>query len=88
MALILCLIDNSAIAMRCGSDLVSVGDSRTKLLSTCGPPTQSRSWRVKEDSKIYLREEWTYNHGPDNLMDIVILKDGVIVEIQTGGRGW
>ena len=37
--ILLCFFAAESFAFRCGSGLVSSGDSKTRVLVTCGPPT-------------------------------------------------
>lgn len=38
-------------------------------------------------SPVY-REEWTYNFGSSNLLRLVTLENGLVVEVQLGNRGF
>ena len=42
-------------------------------------------YRIKE---LVIIEEWTYNHGPSRFMDHLILENGVVVDITSGGYGY
>lgn len=49
IVLILAAVTATADAdMRCGSRLISEGDSREKLFHECGPPTSIESWDEEE----------------------------------------
>ncbi len=39
-----------ALAMRCGSRIISEGDPRERVLNECGPPADSESW---EEERYY-----------------------------------
>jgi hypothetical protein len=92
-----------ADAMRCGTHLVTDGDSADKVQALCGPPTGiARSeilrrpvvWRfgrpyyLSEDLLPVSVEYWTYNLGPNKLMRRLKLEDGLVVEIETLGHGY
>lgn len=92
-----------ADTLRCGSALVSDGDSRAKLLRLCGDPVDIENHSIVRRSQ-YLRhghlvyfgdarvevpvEVWTYNFGPNKLMRRIRLVDGLIDEIETLGYGY
>ena len=60
-----------ADSLRCGTDLVDVGDSEYDLLDKCGEPS------AREGNK------WVYDRGPDTLTMIVRVGEGVIQSIYT-----
>jgi hypothetical protein len=88
--------------LRCGSDLVAVGDRKFDLLQRCGEPalterrTRERAVQVWDPVRRVLREarvtveveEWIYNFGPHRFYYVVRMEDGRIVAIETGGRGY
>jgi hypothetical protein len=102
--ILLCLITGNAYGLRCGTDLVNVGDRKLDVLRKCGEPAVIDEWeeelslrrspqieRLGEDTRrrIFVRvEEWTYNFGPTNFIQILTFKNGELVEIRTGGRGY
>jgi hypothetical protein len=86
-------------AFRCGDGLVSVGDSKGKVLIECGKPTfkekvEDRETRNKatgtktkgvKSSKTV--EQWTYNCGKDDFIYILTFAGGKLVKEKTDGRG-
>lgn len=76
------LVGGSAqAAMRCGTELVSEGDSVVKLLEYCGDPATG-------DPELYLdTAEWTYNFGPNEFMYRVVIREGRVERIEELGRG-
>lgn len=92
-----------ADALRCGSRLVSTGDTRTLVRELCGEPydvvTRSILRRPHYDLHgriIYFGdglievpvEIWTYNFGPYKLMRRIRFVDGLIEDIETLGYGY
>lgn len=92
-----------ADAMRCGSRLVTHGDTRSAVISICGEPnevetrsilrrpTYSLNGRVVYFGDGYVEvpvEIWTYNFGPYKLVRRVRFVDGRVEEIETLGYGW
>lgn len=92
-----------ADSFRCGSRLITDGDSAGKLEKLCGPPaviTRSeilrrpviwrfgRPYYLSQDLLPVTVEFWTYNLGPNKLMRRLKLEDGLVVEIETLGHGY
>jgi hypothetical protein len=92
-----------ADSMRCGSRLVTDGDSAGKLRSLCGEPASisratlrrtplvwfnGRPRRVGYDPVEVPVETWEYNFGPSRLMLRVRIEDGLVKGIDTLGYGY
>lgn len=93
------LAAGDAFAMRCGNQLVHLGDRQYDVLSKCGEP----DYREEREEELYFRffrqgrffealeevtvEEWTYNLGPHMFVRILRFEDGRLTEIETGGYG-
>jgi len=92
-----------ADAMRCGSRLVTFGDTKSAVRSICGEPTdiQTRSILRRPTYDLNGRtiffgdgyveipvEIWVYNFGPYKLMRQVRFVDGRVDEIETIGYGY
>ena len=93
-----------AFAFRCGTKLVSEGDSRTEVLAKCGEPadratqrslyrrpviwSHGRPYYIGEDLMEVQVESWTYNFGPNKLMRRVRFEDGLVAHIETLGYGF
>ncbi|MDI9569453.1 MAG: DUF2845 domain-containing protein [Pseudomonadota bacterium] len=88
-------------AFRCGSGLVSVGDSKGKVLIECGKPTfkekvaerESRSTSAGKSAKkksgktTKTVEQWTYNCGKNDFIYVLTFEGGKLVREETDGRG-
>ncbi|HQJ31019.1 MAG TPA: DUF2845 domain-containing protein [Syntrophales bacterium] len=85
-------------AFRCGNGLVSVGDSKGKVLIECGKPTfkekvadretRRRTGTKKTGAKTTKSvEQWTYNCGKDDFIYILTFEGGKLVREETDGRG-
>jgi hypothetical protein len=100
---VLLLAPRDALAFRCGNKLVTEGDRAAAAASLCGPPTEvvrssilrapwvwraGRAYRVPGNEIEVVVETWTYNFGPDRLMQQLRVEDGVVVEIRTLGYGY
>jgi hypothetical protein len=92
-----------ADSMRCGSRLVTDGDSSGKLRSLCGEPASvsrttrlrapllwlnGRALRVGHSALEVPVETWEYNFGPRRLIQRVRIEDGLVVDIDTLGYGY
>lgn len=90
-------------AMRCGTHLISEGDSAGELRRHCGEPTDvdqrtvfrapiiwryGRPYQVPGGDVEVRVEFWTYNFGPNKLMRRVKLEDGRVKEIETLSHGY
>lgn len=72
-----------ARSMRCGSELVRVGDPTIELLQRCGEPDLREL--LKTDGLIL--EKWTYNCGSLRFMRIITLRGGVVKRIELADYG-
>ena len=72
-----------ARSMRCGTQLVQVGDPTIELLQRCGEPDLKEL--LNTDGLIV--EKWTYNCGSLRFMRIITLKGGVIYRIELADYG-
>jgi len=98
-ALLLVLLLPSALAAaeyRCADKIISVGDASIDLLMKCGEPDWKQSHNeeiietIDKDSKrktIVSVDDWTYNLGPNRFTRIFKLRDGKVVDVQSGGYG-
>ncbi len=91
----------SADTMRCGSKLISEGDTQEKVLQYCGEPAdQKRTWIVRkprfevggQEYSFNGEEEvpvdlWTYDFGPNKLMRRVRMVAGKVDSIETLEHG-
>jgi hypothetical protein len=100
---ILPVVSAHADAMRCGTRLVSRGDTRAAVRDLCGEPAdvQTRTILRRPYYDFHGRivyygdglvevpvEVWTYNFGPNKLQRRIRFVDGVIDEIETLGYGY
>jgi hypothetical protein len=98
------LAASPAFAFRCGTKIVSEGDTRSEVAAKCGEPddvvnqrsvfrrpviwTGGRPYFIGEDFIEIPVESWVYNLGPNKLMQRVRFEAGVVVEIETLGYGY
>jgi hypothetical protein len=80
----------------CGDRIISTGDTKGDVLAKCGEPfyRTSHDEELREQfDEIHSRrvvvtvEEWTYNFGPQRFLRIITFRNGLVVDIRTGGYG-
>jgi hypothetical protein len=81
----------------CSEQVLSVGDTKSDVLSRCGEPTwkDTRQEEVKQrldsgvERKVFVTiDEWTYNLGPNRFLRILTFRNGKLAEIESGGYGY
>ena len=91
----------SADTLRCGSKLISEGDSIEKVLQYCGEPVEKkRTWITRQPRFEYGGREipfegsedvpvdlWTYDFGPNKLMRRIRFVAGKVESIETLEHG-
>jgi hypothetical protein len=90
-------------SLRCSERIISRGSSRVEVASLCGDPAQvehktiynNLSAAVPGQSNLVAGatveiqvELWTYNFGPNKLMQRIRFEDGVVVHIESLGYGF
>lgn len=97
LALFCLLSPSQALALRCGHDVVTTGDSKLEVLKKCGEPMLEErhfeEFREGADTQIEKRagavvDEWTYNFGPHDFLYFLKFVNGTLVEIKTGDYGF
>jgi hypothetical protein len=77
----------NAEALRCGSDLVTVGDSKFKVLFACGEPILAEVVGTEKTAgRKEILEEWTYYRGPGSFLQILTFRGGRLIRIETAER--
>ena len=97
-----CFFSAESFAFRCGSGLVSTGDSKTRVLVTCGPPTSkgtsctnsqgsnttTKKGKIKKTKKCGTKADvWHYNCGSDDFIYVLTFENGKLTNETTDGRG-
>jgi len=100
-----------AIGLKCGTRLITVGYTKSKVISECGVPDYKEEWveeRIMRDfhSPTYYKdddewnrepflvktvvriEEWYYNFGPTRLTHYLKFRNGKLIKITIGERGY
>ena len=72
-----------ARTIRCGTEIVNVGDPTIELLQKCGEPDLKEL--IKTDG--FIIEKWTYNCGSKRFMKIITLKGGNVQRIEAADYG-
>jgi Protein of unknown function (DUF2845) len=90
-----------ADGLRCGSKLVSSGDTRASVRHKCGDPADvTHSTVIKRPTFVFRGrlyhgdeaavevENWTYNFGPNKFMRRVRFVDGIVEDVETLDYGY
>lgn len=90
----------TAHALRCGTHLLSEGDTRGELLARCGDPVDASRrvvervvrrrvrGQILENSVAVVQETLVFNFGSQRFLREVVLEDGIIRRIDTLGPGF
>jgi len=93
---------NAVSAIRCGRELVQLGDYKGDVLARCGEPESietrtkvvgstlhhpNRTLDLYEYEEIQI-EEWVYNFGTYRLRQYLRFENGKLKEIKSLGRGY
>jgi len=91
------LMPSLSLAMRCGNNLVDVGDTKIAVLSKCGEPAlkeevgedfiRELDSRESRKAKRYV-EKWTYNFGSTRFIYVLTIRDGKVIDISTEDKGF
>ncbi|MBS3963049.1 MAG: DUF2845 domain-containing protein [Methylomonas sp.] len=90
-----------AHALRCGRQLVQVGDHKLDVLDRCGDPDSVserravRGGRFRHSTGVVQLErfdeitieEWIYNFGPRRFKQQLYFEDGILTQIRDLGYG-
>ncbi len=86
-----------ALALRCGNNIVDVGDTKIEVLAKCGEPTlkeevgedltREHDSRETRRAKRYV-EKWTYNFGSTRFIYVLTIRDGKVIDISTEDKGF
>ncbi|MFI3156013.1 MAG: DUF2845 domain-containing protein [Methylococcaceae bacterium] len=92
---------NTAFAMRCGHNLVDVGDYKNEVLAKCGQPDSVethtkivgrtlhypyRTLDLQQYEEVQV-EEWIYNLGSSRFQQYLRFENGELKEVKSLGRG-
>jgi len=88
-------------AMRCGRNLINLGDYKNDVIDLCGEPETiekrtkvigstlhhpRRTLDIQQFEEIQV-EEWVYNFGPHRLQQYLRFENGELKEIKSLRRG-
>ena len=91
------VIAGPASALRCGNNIVDVGDTKIEVLAKCGEPTLKEEVgedltreRDSSESKFAKRyvEKWTYNFGPTRFIYVITIRNGKVIDISAEDKGF
>ena len=85
--LMLLLVSNHAHALRCGTNIVNIGDTKDEVMQRCGPPIWVDSYVESRGLVRQPVEAWTYDFGKTRFMQELLFEDGVLRRINQRQRG-
>jgi uncharacterized protein DUF2845 len=93
LVVILALVPTLALgqSVRCGSQLITRGTSQAKVAALCGQPAQivhPPAYDVVPGVSDAPEEIWTYDFGPNKLMQRIRFRNGVVANIDSVGYGY
>jgi hypothetical protein len=65
---------NTIAQMRCGTELITTGDLKSRVYNACGKP-----YRMDDD--VFGVDKWIYNFGPNEFMSVVTFDGDRVEEI-------
>lgn len=79
-------------AFRCGSGLVTTGDTKTKVEMICGKPTSKEkkckeNWTNKKHDCSKKVDVWYYNCGENDFIYALTFENNTLTTENTEGRG-
>lgn len=100
--IVLFFFSTNALAFRCGTGLVTSGDTRIQVSTTCGKPTSKETAcegrkgaaRTDKDGKIIKSKKcsnkveiWYYNCGDNDYIYALTFENGILKKESTEGTG-
>jgi len=97
------IIADNCWAFRCGTGLVTTGDTKAQVLASCGKPSfretvcennqeytarRDKTGRIKTKKKCGRKlEVWRYNCGDGDFIYALTFDKGKLIKEETAGRG-
>lgn len=95
LVLLLSILTHDAMALRCGRQLVQVGDHKLDVLDRCGEPQWTDQRMGARGSRLrhpygaleldqfeqILIDEWVYNFGPRKFKQYLYFENGILKKI-------
>ena len=77
-------------SMRCGARIVGDEDLAAELIAACGEPSYRDRLLVQipNGATVADTEIWTYDFGPQKLLQLVTLRNGQVSSIDSDGYGF
>ena len=78
-------------ALRCGTRLITEGDTKSKVLAECGEPQYIDFWEEERTYRYYPWVKYTFNHSnqhyDDEFLKPHFIKELILVEEWTYNHG-
>ena len=87
LMLAICNPVRAASTLRCGTELMSVGDSTAEVLLKCGDPFTREQIGIRYTGTLdMIVELWTYHIGRGQFLKLLTFEAGRLVAIDNGDR--
>ena len=87
LMLAMCIPVRAASTLRCGTALISVGDSTAEVLLKCGDPFTREQIGIRYTGTLdMIVELWTYHFGRGQFLKLLTFEAGRLVAIDNGDR--
>lgn len=84
----------AAFGLRCGNDLVMLGDTAARIEHICGAPTSKvtsfEEKRIINNREVIVSqgEKWTYNFGSQDFLYVLSFVNDKLSAVDTDGYGY
>jgi len=85
--LLVALSQEPALAFRCGTKVVSIGDTKSEVINKCGEPDDIQVWEVERARKRHYKSSPSPDTTPDTSGKSYSSKVHVVVEEWLYNRG-
>lgn len=74
--------------LRCGPNLIMVGETKLEVFRKCGNPVMREDVPVTTSWGYKYEEEWTYDMGPNDFLYVLRFDGSKLKTIHRGNRGF
>lgn len=81
LAFLLMIPISAQAQMRCGTELITTGDLKSRVYNACGEP-------FRMDDDVFGVDKWIYNFGPNEFLKVITFDNDRVEEITEGEYGF
>jgi hypothetical protein len=86
ICILVILIDNPTYGLRCGGSIVSIGDTKSRVIDKCGEPDHIESWEEERIKKDYYHS-YDDPRPYEGYREPFLVKEYIRIEEWTYNRG-